>query len=143
MIISSIPIVFAQETVPGNLPITSKPSDWIIVAIGIFGGLTSAGLGIAKNRANIKDNQKILNEFSNSGDPNIDKKVKDNLNGVLPTTLTFDPGKFARTLLVATITSILLAAGSAAVFTELNPITMIMIYAASIGMSSISKPGNK
>ncbi|NNL58867.1 MAG: hypothetical protein HKP31_05340 [Nitrosopumilus sp.] len=57
--------------------------------------------------------------------------------------MSFDASKFSRTLLVSTITSILLAAGSSLVFSELNPITMIMIYAASIGMSSISKPGNK
>jgi hypothetical protein len=144
IIISLTPLVFAQEIqVPGDLPITSKPSDWIIVSIGILGGLTAAGLGIAKNHNKMKENEKILKAVTETNDTVVNNKVKDNLNGVLPTKLTFDSGKFARTIIVATRTSILLAAGSATVFTELNPITIIMIYAASIGMSSISKPGNK
>ena len=141
IVISSTPLVFAQ--VPGDLEFNAKQSDWIIVGIGILGGLTSAGLGIAKNHNKIKENKKILKAATETGDVAVNDKVKANLNGVLPTKLSFDPSKFARTIIVATITSILLAAGSATVFTELTPITIVMIYAASIGVSSISKPGSK
>ncbi|WP_371503652.1 hypothetical protein [Nitrosopumilus adriaticus] len=143
IIFSLTPSVFAQDTFTEDLPINSKPSDWIIVIIGVLGGLTTAGLGIAKNHNKIQENKKILKEILHTGDSEVNNKVKDSLNGVLPTKLTFDPSKFSRTLLVSTITSILLAAGASVVFSELNPITLIMIYAASIGMSSISKPGHR
>ena len=143
IVFSFTPSILAQEIFTEDIPINSKSSDWIIVIIGILGGLTTAGLGIAKNHHKIQENRKILKELSNSDNSDVNHKVKDSLNGVLPTKMSFDASKFSRTLLVSTITSILLAAGSSVVFSELNPITMIMIYAASIGMSSISKPGNK
>ncbi|WP_299290163.1 hypothetical protein [Nitrosopumilus sp.] len=146
LIISVIPQVFAQNSttpgLPGNLEFHANPSDWIIVGIGVLGGLTSAGLGIAKNLMKTKENEEILNSIVHP-DAKTQSDMQKGVKSVLPTSVKFDPGKFARTLLIATITSILLAAGSASLFTELTPITLVMIYAASIGMSSISKPGNR
>ena len=132
---------FAQETqVPGDLPINVKLSDLIIIVIGMLGGLTTAGLGIAKNRNKIEENKKLI-EVAN--EQSASAVLKTSLEANLETKLKFDPSKFGRTLVVAIVTAMLLAVASATVFTELNLITMVMIYAASMGMSSVSKPGKK
>ncbi len=139
--ISSIPTAFAQETqVPGDLPINWRTSDFIIIGIGILGGLTTAGLGIAKNRNKVQENKKLI-DIANKENAPAALKIK--MNQDLETSLKFDWSKFGRTMVVATVTGGLLAVAAATTFTELNVITMFMIFAASMGMSSISKPGSK
>ena len=51
----------------------------------------------------------------------------------------FDARKYARPIIIATLTSIPLAITAAAGFVELNMVTMFLIYTASLGTAAVSK----
>ena len=54
------------------------------------------------------------------------------------TNFKFDGRKFARPVVIAVLTSIPLAIAAAMQFTELNLVTMFLIYAATMGIAEVS-----
>lgn len=54
------------------------------------------------------------------------------------TDFKFDARKFARPVVVAVLTAIPLAIAAAMEFTELNIVTMFLIYAATMGIAEVS-----
>ncbi len=110
-----------------ELEIKFKRSDAIVLGLGALGGLTTAGLGIARNKKKIEAANALLAE-------NEQDKIQ---------SLKFDGHKFGRTLLIAILTAVPLAIASTYAFTELNLLTMFLIYTASLGTSSVIKTGSK
>ena len=142
IILSLIPTAFAQDSsnssVPGSLEIEFRESDLIIILLGVAGGLTTASLGAHKNKRKMDKVNKIIKEENKKyeGKPSLKNLIKPKEEFV------FDGNAFSRTILVAVLTAVPLAIASAALFDKLTLITMFLIYVASIGTSSIAKPGS-
>lgn len=105
---AAIPSAFAQTEITSDIPINFSLSQFIVIGLGVAGGLTVAFLGKAKAQ-------------------------KEDTN------FEFDARKYARPILIATLTSIPLAITAAAGFVELNLVTMFLIYTASLGTAAVSK----
>lgn len=109
LLLVAVPSAFAQTDLPTDIPIVFSASQGLVVILGIAGGLTVAILGKAK--ASNEEKEKF----------------------------EFDARKYARPIIIATLTSIPLAIAAAAGFAELNLVTMFLIYTASLGTAALSK----